>query len=63
MWDVHRYNIEKKNCRGHIQDVHKVSLQFQKFITKEIDEISSSDLVSVLSGYQGFYHIVFQVDE
>ena len=42
-------------------DVHKVPLQFQEFLTKAIDEISSSDLFCVLSGYQSFHHIAFQV--
>jgi hypothetical protein len=42
-----------------IQSVHKASLQFQKFITKAIDEISSSDLLYVLNGYQSFYHMAF----
>ena len=44
-----------------VQTVHKVSLQFQKFITEIIDDISSSELFYVLSGFQGFYNIAFQV--
>ena len=51
-----------------VQGVHKVSLQFQKFITKAVDEISSSDLFHVLSGYQGLssdyqVHFRYAVDE
>jgi hypothetical protein len=46
-------------CGLHTQGVHKVSLQFQKFITKAIDEIPSSDLLYVLSGYNRFYHMAF----
>ena len=44
-----------------LQGVHTVSLQFQKFTTKAIYEISSSDLFHVLGGYQDFYHVAFQV--
>ena len=44
-----------------VQGVHKVSLQFQKFITKAIDETATSGLFHVLGGYQGFYHIASQV--
>ncbi|KAF3425105.1 hypothetical protein E2986_12817, partial [Frieseomelitta varia] len=41
--------------------IYKVSLQFQKFITKVIEEISSSDLFYIFSNYQDFYHIAFHI--
>ena len=53
-----------ERCREideNIQGVHKHPLQFQKFVTKAIDEISLSDLFHVLGDYQGFYQIAFQV--
>ena len=53
-----RYTIS--STQPHVS-VLKVSLQYQKFITKAIDEISSSDLFHVLSGYQGFYRVAFRV--
>ena len=41
---------------------HKTIVEeFQKFIAKAIDEISSSGLFLVLSGYQGYYRVTFQV--